>query len=256
MSGTVVFLHAHPDDEAIFTGGTILALVEAGWRVVLVVATDGRLGVPTAAAEPPSTLAHQRARETREACAILGVHRVEHLGYADSGLPGDPANRDPHAFAAVDEGEAAARVAALLVDEAADALVVYDDHGIYGHPDHVAVHRVGRAAAERTGTPHVYEVTVDREYLHFVETHLVIEAGAAAAALGLAGTAIGTPTVLVDTTLDVHRHLPRKRAAMAAHRSQIPETAAVLALPDEAFAAVYGFEWYLRSGPPGPLESL
>ena len=41
---TVVFVHAHPDDEAIFTGGTMARLSAAGVPVVLVVATGGELG--------------------------------------------------------------------------------------------------------------------------------------------------------------------------------------------------------------------
>ena len=41
---TVVFFHAHPDDEAIFTGGTMALLAAAGWRVVLVLATAGERG--------------------------------------------------------------------------------------------------------------------------------------------------------------------------------------------------------------------
>src|SRR4051812_28468514 len=44
--GAVVFLHAHPDDEAIFTGGTLRLLADAGWRTVVVFATGGELGAP------------------------------------------------------------------------------------------------------------------------------------------------------------------------------------------------------------------
>ena len=43
---------------------------------------------------------------------------------------------------------------------------------------------------------------------------------------------------------------------MAAHASQIPETSSAMRLPDAGFAAVYGYEWYVRRGPPGPLELL
>ena len=41
---TVLVLHAHPDDEAIFTGITLRRLADAGARTVLVVATAGELG--------------------------------------------------------------------------------------------------------------------------------------------------------------------------------------------------------------------
>ncbi len=255
-----MFLHAHPDDEAIFTGGTMARLAAAGTRVVLVVATQGERGVALASSEAAGSLAAHRRDETAEAAALLGAARLEFLGYEDSGMLGDPANTAPGAFWSADTDTVATHLASLLREERASALVVYDEHGIYGHPDHVKVHRVGVEAARRAEVQTVYEVTVDREYLHFVETHLVSEAGqalaAGAASLGIAASGVGVPTVLVSTTVDVRAQLDVKRAAMAAHASQIPETASALRLPIEEFAGVYGYEWYIRQGPPGPLEAL
>ena len=246
---SVVFFHAHPDDEAIFTGGTIARLAEAGVRVSVVIATGGELGNHHGGATP---LAVHRVEETRAACAVLGAHRVEFLGYEDSGLTTPGLALPDRAFALADVDEAAARLAAVLDEESASALVFYDEGGIYGHADHLAVHRVGRRAAELAGTATVYESTVDHEYLHFVETHLV----------GLAALAMheevptGLPTVLITTTLDVTAVLDRKRRAMAAHASQIPHDSAVLQLDGDTFAGVYGYEWYVRSGPIGVLDEL
>ena len=257
-AGAVVFLHAHPDDEAIFTGGTMAKLAEAGYRVVLVVATGGELGVAIgpAVGDGPDQLGPTRLAETREAAEQLGVARLEFLGYRDSGMAGDQGNLHPDAFVQADVAAAAGRVAALLAAEQAAALVIYDEHGIYGHPDHVQVHRVGLAAAAAAGVGVVYEATVDREYLHFVETHLVVEAGGVTGELGLAASGLGVPTVAVTTMVDCRDVLERKRRAMVAHASQIPETASAMRLPTEAFAAVYGYEWFLRNGPPGPVEVL
>ena len=254
-SRAVVFLHAHPDDEAIFTGGTIVKLAAAGWRVVLVVATGGELGVPVRP-QDDSSVRDLRQQETRAAAEILGIARVEFLGYRDSGMAGAPDNAHADAFASADAGEVGAAVAAVAVEEGAEALVAYDEHGIYGHPDHVKVWEAGTEAAARAGLPVLYEATVDREYLHFVETHLVVEAGGHTAELGLAATRLGVPTVAVSTMVDVRDVLAVKRRAMTAHASQIPETASAMRLPTEAFAAVYGYEWYVRHGRPGPLESL
>ena len=133
------------------------------------------------------------------------------------------------------------------------AVVGYDDDGIYGHPDHVQVTRMARAAAAWPGVPTVYGATVDREYLHFVESHVVAEAGARRRP---------RPRALAHRRghrrgrrrrRRAHR-LADKRAAIAAHASQIPESASVLQLPDDHFADVYGWEWYVRWGAPGPLE--
>ena len=257
-SGAVVFLHAHPDDEAIFTGGTMARLAGAGHRVVLVVATGGELGMPSGMVGVLSgeELRARRRDETAQAAEALGVSRLEFLGYRDSGVAGDPANHAPGSFFSAPADDVAGRLATLLREEEAGALVVYDEHGIYGHPDHVKVHVVGHGGARQAGTPIVYDATVDREYLHFVETHLVVEASGADTTLGLAASTIGLPTVAVTTTVDVRDVLAVKRAAMACHGSQIPETASALRLPTQAFTAVYGWEWYVRHGPPGLLDEL
>jgi LmbE family N-acetylglucosaminyl deacetylase len=256
---TVVFFHAHPDDEAIFTGGTMALLAGAGWRVVLVVATAGEQGLTAAGVGPEVPLAVRRTAETAQAAECLGAQRIEFLGYHDSGLD-KPGDRPAGAFADAPVAEAAARLAGILAEERARALVSYDARGIYGHVDHVHVHLVGLAAAEEAGVPTVYESTVDREYLHFVETHLVVEATIATqperTGLGLAAAPLGLSTVEVDCTVDVRPVLPVKRQAMSAHASQIPETSSAMRLPDADFAAVYGYEWYARRGPLGPIDEL
>ena len=246
---TVVFFHAHPDDEAIFTGGTIARLTGAGHRVVVVIATSGEQGRHHGGG---GSLGDHRADETRAACALLGVERVEFLGYEDSGIaaPGEPMH--DAAFALADVHEAGARLAGIIRDAGAGVLVYYDEGGIYGHADHLAVHRVGRRAAELAGVPTVYEATVDREYLHFVETHVV---DLAAVSMHEA-VPTGVPTVLVSTTIDVTPVLAAKRAAIAAHASQIPAESTVLGFDDDTFAGVYGYEWYVRTGPPSVLDDL
>ena len=77
---TVVFFHAHPDDEAIFTGGSIWLLAEGGWRVVVVIATGGEWG-EAAAGFGHADLAGVRRQETLDAARVLGIARVEFLGY-------------------------------------------------------------------------------------------------------------------------------------------------------------------------------
>jgi LmbE family N-acetylglucosaminyl deacetylase len=258
-TGAVVFVHAHPDDEAIFTGGTMVRLAAVGVPVVLVVATGGELGEIRPGFEPavttPEALAEIRRDECRAAGALLGASDTVFLGYRDSGMAGDPANDDPECFWQAEVEAAGARLAEVLRSVGAVAVVGYDDFGIYGHPDHVQVARVTEAAARSAGVETVYAATVDREYLHFVESHVVEEA-VLADDLGLVRSRIGVSSVEVTTAVDVRGVLAAKRAAMAAHASQIPESASALQLPEAHFADVYGTEWYLRAGPPGPLDGL
>jgi len=114
MPYTLVLFHAHPDDEAIATGGTMARAKSEGHRVVLVSATRGELGehAPDSLA-PGEELVDRRVAELHAAADILGVDRVEFLDYLDSGMAGEPTNDAPGSFASADVDEAAARLAKI-----------------------------------------------------------------------------------------------------------------------------------------------
>jgi LmbE family N-acetylglucosaminyl deacetylase len=247
---TVTFFHAHPDDEAIATGGTMVGLADAGHRVVLVTATRGELGEePEGLLDPGETLVDRRRAELAEACRILRVDRQEFLDYLDSGMAGTSDNDRPGSFATADIDEAAAALARVLDEEASDVLVIYDEHGGYGHPDHVQVHRVGMRAAELAGTPIVYMATMDRDF--FAE--LAAEADQLdwqpPENVSEGMDTMGEPASRITTEVDVTRWTSLKREAMRAHASQIAETSFFLAMPDDTFSVVWGREWYIRVRP-------
>jgi LmbE family N-acetylglucosaminyl deacetylase len=250
---TAVFFHAHPDDEAIATGGTMAKAATAGHRVVLVVATKGEHGeVEEGYLDDGEELWQRRVQETEAAAKALGVHRVEFLGYVDSGMIDTPENKAPESFWQADVEEAAERLATILREEKADILTAYDSDGGYGHPDHIQVHRVGLRAAELAGTPRFFEATMNRDHLR-----RVIEAAAATGAIPAdevpdvsEASTFGRPESVITTTVDVGDHLAAKRASMAVHASQIPEDSFFLKMPDEAFAAAFGLEWFIRHGVP------
>ena len=239
LSGrTVVVLHAHPDDESIFTGATIRRLTDVGVRVVLVTATCGELGgsrIPLAADE---TLAERRLVELEWAAERLGVARLVFLGRRDSGMPGTADNVHPGALAAADADRLSRRVAQLALAENAEALVYDDSRGIYGHPDHVAVHHIGSRAAAMVGITG-YESTIDRDRLRAAGPHLV-DAAAQATAVGY-----GLPAEQITLTVEASSdELAAKRAAIAAHVSQVdPRVTA-----SDRFEAAYRFEWFRRAG--------
>src|SRR5690349_3047296 len=161
MARTCVFFHAHPDDEALLTAGTMAMLAAQGHRVVLVVATLGESGLAADAAR--GHLAEVRRAELAASARTLGCARIVSLGYADSGwewpLGRPPGGGPDGAFADADVEGAARRLAATLREERADLLTTYDPAGGYGHPDHVQVHRVGARAAELAGTSVVLQAT-------------------------------------------------------------------------------------------------
>jgi LmbE family N-acetylglucosaminyl deacetylase len=253
---TLVLFHAHPDDECITTGGTMARAAAEGHRVVLVCATRGELGeVPDGALAPGESLRDRRVVEVQDAARILGAARVAFLDYHDSGMAGEDTNTAPGAFAAADVDEAATRLAAILREEDAEVLTVYDDHGNYGHPDHIQVHVVGVRAAELAGTPRVYEATVNRDHLIALMREREGELAEIPDAPDPEEMDLGVAASEVTTTVDVREYMAQKRAAMVAHATQIPADSFFLQLPEEAFAAAFGQEWFIRRGPErAPVE--
>lgn len=252
--GTLVCFHAHPDDESISTGGTIARAVAEGHRVVLVVATNGEHGEVPDDLAPGETLVDRRRAETERSCTVLGVHRLVWLGYADSGMTGWDQNDHHDSFLQADVEAAAERLAAVLREERADVLTVYDWHGNYGHPDHIKVHTVGHRAAVLAGTPRVFEATMNRdEIVRLMER---------AAELGVEGpdddfdpngpaddgNPMGTAEAELTHAVDVRAYIVQKRASIACHASQVTDSGFFLQMPDEVFADAFGTEWYIERG--------
>ena len=261
MGRTLVAFHAHPDDEALLTSGTMARAAAEGNRVVLVVATDGGLGLASSdfVGASDTKLGSVRMAELRVSARALGTARVETLGYADSGLgpetPPDPPGRVR--FVRADPEEAAERLAAILREERADVLLTYDANGGYGHRDHVKVHHVGARAAELAGTPRVLQATVPRDLLlrgirlaaKFYRFPPEFEPSSFERAY--------SASAAVTHRIDVRRYASQKRASMRAHASQSSADggadrtlAAFLRIPRPLFALVYGREWFVDAARP------
>jgi len=244
VSFTVVFLHAHPDDEAILTGGTMAKLADEGHRVVLVTATAG---------EPGGSLASIRSAELAESAKLLGCARVEMLGYADSGM--DAGSAPPDSFSRIAPEGPAERLASILREERADMLVGYDPAGGYGHPDHVQVHRVARIASSSIApVPLLLEATVDRRALRAAVAvgNLVRRRGRDLTPPGAAG-GFADPSAITHA-VNVTRFAGIKRSAIAAHASQGTADSAdrslawLVRLPMPVFRLAMGREWFTEVG--------
>ncbi len=266
---TLVCFHAHPDDEVISTGGTIARAAAQGHRVVLVVATNGDHGEVPDDLGPGETLVDRRRAETEASAQVLGIARVVWLGYADSGMTGWEQNAHPESFHLAAPDEAGARLAEILRDESADVLTIYDWHGNYGHPDHIAVHRVGLVAAQLVPGVRVLEATMNRDaFVRMIEA-----ARAAGAPVGSPddeqeldvdfdpngpaddGNPMGTPEAELTLAVDVSAYLDAKRQAMRCHRSQIEDTSFFLQMPDDAFAQSFGTEWFIEHDAQPPVRN-
>ena len=253
--GTLVCFHAHPDDEAIATGGTMAKAAAAGHRVVLVVATGGEFGETPEDLADGETLTDRRRAETERSSQGLGVSRIVWLGYQDSGMVGWTQNEDPASFHQASLDEAAERLADILREEAADVLTTYDWHGNYGHPDHVKVHHVGHLAARLAGTPTVYEATMNREHIARL-MEMAREAGGVDEERIQTddGNPFGMSEADLTTAVDVTAHLDVKKSALRAHASQITDTSFFLTMEADVFAMAFGTEWFIRRDAPAGIH--
>jgi LmbE family N-acetylglucosaminyl deacetylase len=248
---TVVAFHAHPDDEVLLTGGTLALLAAQGHRTVVVVACDGIIGAATG---PDG---QRRMDELRASARVLGVARVAHLGYADSGhgplLYADPPDRPRFVRASVDE--AARRLADILREEHADLLIGYDAQGQYGHRDHVHVHHVALRAARLAGTPRVMQATVPRE--PFVRVNRLLRLARMNRTPAYPTfKAFGSPRAEITHRIDVRAFADTKRRALTCHTSQLSgrtrmgRLARVLVrLPAPIIGLVLGREWFVAVSP-------
>ena len=256
---TIVFLHAHPDDEASQTSGSMARAVSEGHRVVVVFGTHGDHGEAPDDLAPGETVVDRRRTEAEASAAVIGLHRIVWLGYTDSGMTGWEQNSHERAFAAVPLDEAAARFAAVLDEEDADVAVGYDWHGGYGHPDHIRVHHVLHRGAELAARrPRVLESTFNRDALR----RLVEAAKAAGQVVDDPdapmddGNALGSAEAEIHWRVDVSPWLDTRRAALEAHSSQATDVGQMLALPPEVFAVIFGHEHYIEPGRlPGMVEA-
>ncbi|GAA3614642.1 PIG-L family deacetylase [Kineosporia mesophila] len=254
---TLVSFHAHPDDEALLTGGTLARVAAMGHRVVLAFATDGEAGLASTAASG-SDLRQTRVKELERAAGALGCARVVRFALPDSGwIPGHVP--DEGTFSRLPVEDASAALTQVLEEEQADALTIYDPAGGYGHPDHQQVHRAGMHAAFLAGTPCVLEATLPRQpLLRFVRLARWVPGLLDSVEAQRFETAF-TPREEITHQVDVRPYLKAKRRALQAHASQAssdsgPRTLRLLlSLPTPVFQRVAGKEYFVERTPPSSI---
>jgi N-acetyl-1-D-myo-inositol-2-amino-2-deoxy-alpha-D-glucopyranoside deacetylase len=230
-------VHAHPDDEALFTGGILARYHDEGARTAVVTCT-WREGT-------------RRVAELRRSLGILGAGAPRLLGFGDAGMD------QPERFVDAPFDVAVGRLVAHLREFRPEAVVTYDAFGTYGHPDHVHAHRVTLAAVEAAGYPQLYPEAGPpwRPAVLYQATFPRSAIGSAARALGAAepqpGPGVpGVPDERIAVAVDVRDWLERKWSALLAHESEIERGAGAarfIALPERVREAMLGTEWFLRT---------
>lgn len=248
---------AHPDDETLGVGGVLARYAHEGVEAYLITATRGELGWPWEAKPYPGQkeLGHLREAELRCAAEVLGIKEVFLLDYVDGSL------------AKIDQLEAALQIAELIREIRPQVVVTFDPHGVYGHPDHMAISQLTTGAVVQAGSqpgssglaPH----QIDKLY-YFVETHENLkhyEDVFGEIAMQVDGTlrkAKAWEAWAVTTRLDCSAYWRQVWQAVECHRSQVPGLQAMLELPEADQQAIWStyslYRVFSRVSPTVELE--
>ncbi len=149
----LLIVYPHPDDETFTSGGTIARYSSAGVAVHYACMTRGECGTIEPRLRGEESVAVLRTAELLCAAEALGLAAIHFFGYRDSGMPGAPGGRHPDAFVAAPLERVAGQLAALIRAVRPQVVVTFGPYGGYGHPDHIRVHEVTRAAFAEVGDP-------------------------------------------------------------------------------------------------------
>jgi LmbE family N-acetylglucosaminyl deacetylase len=260
---TLLAVFAHPDDESYLCGGTLARYAAAGARVVLVCATRGEAGeIADPALAAADTLPAVREAELRVAAEALGIAEVHLLDFRDGTLMDVPF---------LDGVE---QVSALMAAARPTIVLTFGPEGVYGHPDHVAVHRWTKEAflhgeqalAERDGEPRgrvtapppitpaaerLYYCAPPRSWYRAVSERC--QARGVHDRYGPRVEVLGVPDELVTARLDVAAYAPRRLAAIRAHATQLPADHPWATLPEPDILPLFAAESFTRAWPRPPI---
>jgi len=267
---TLLCVHPHPDDETISCGGILARAAASGNRAVVVTCTGGEEGENLAGIDlGDRDLPELRREELADALAALGVDHHHWLGYRDSGMADTPTNDHPDSFHRAPVDEAASRLATIIRAERPEVVVSDDRNGTYGHPDHIKGYLVTVRAVELAADPDAAlpgePWRIAKRYVHTLGRERLLASHRALLSAGLPSpfgeedidgpesVPFGIDDELVTTEVEVGRWLDRKRAALAAHRSQIGPESFFLNIPKDVVGTFFGIEQFvLEAGRPGP----
>jgi N-acetyl-1-D-myo-inositol-2-amino-2-deoxy-alpha-D-glucopyranoside deacetylase len=217
---TLIAIFAHPDDEAFGTGGTLTKYARQGVEVHLVTATLGEAGrVANPAVNVDCPLGAWREQELRCACECYGLAGLHLLGYMDGQTT------------VVPQSGAVYKIVTLLRRLKPQVVISFGPEGIYGHYDHLAVHRWATAAVElagqadcwgKAGPPHrvakFYHRAMFEEQVAQIEE---INGSSFVLIDGVPFPFSGYPAEKITTVIDVSEYTQAKLAGIRCHASQL-----------------------------------
>jgi LmbE family N-acetylglucosaminyl deacetylase len=240
-------IFAHPDDESLGTGGTLVKYATEGIETYLITATRGERGWWGSEADYPGPAALGRTREAelRSAAQVLGLREVVFLDYMDGEL--DQASPQ----------EVIAKLTAHIRRIRPDVVVTFDPDGVYGHPDHIAISQLTTAAimaaadsayADSGRPPHrVSKLYYRSSTSEDLAAYQVAFGDLVMHIDGVERRATGWPAWAISTRIDTAEYWPQVWEAVACHRSQLPGYQALKNLPPEHHQNLWGQQTFYRA---------
>jgi LmbE family N-acetylglucosaminyl deacetylase len=250
---------AHPDDESLALGGTLVSYAAQGMEVSIVMATRGEAGWQGAKSEDPGPekLGKLREAELRAAVKYLGASELVFLDYIDGQL------------GEVDSEEASARIAGEIRRFRPQVVVTFGPDGAYGHPDHIAISQFTTAAVIRAadscaivpGYPEPHDVA-KLYYRIWTEEELRVYAeifGETTIAVGSTRRSFVTwPDWAVSAKVNTAGFWVNITSAVREHRSQIGDVALIDRLSragqERLWAAQHFYRAFSTVSPAGVTE--
>jgi N-acetyl-1-D-myo-inositol-2-amino-2-deoxy-alpha-D-glucopyranoside deacetylase len=223
MTKTLLVVLAHPDDEAFGTGGTLARYAANGVNVHLICATKGESGkITDPTIDPTIDKGLLREAELRASCKALGIHEPIFLGYLDSGRFERTQHNNAQALMNVDDLEIEQKILGHMEVLRPDVMLTFDPHGIYGHIDHIKIHRAATAAFWSAGK--VMKEPPKRLFysaMSSVRMKQLQQIRETSPMSKLDADIYGVSEDSFAAILWVENYVAQKQAAIAAHRSQV-----------------------------------
>jgi len=233
VTGGLLVIGAHPDDEVLLAGGTLAASAAAGLRTGVLCLTCGEKGpIADPALTTRQTLAEVRLEELRASCRELGVSFSACWRCSDGSLRWS--NRSP----------IVRQLAALLEARRPEAVITFGADGLYHHPDHIATHELTLAAVERLAYPPALYRSVWPRGLVSELARTLRQRGFPDDMWELEPDAFGTDDLTDSFAIDVRTFADLKVLALRAHRTQVPDSHAFASLDPELAKRFLGTEWF------------
>lgn len=250
----VLAVFAHPDDESWGCAGTFALYSKLGVECHLLTATAGEAGFPDNLMQelPETERKAIRAQELEEAAKIVGLASYRILGIPDGGVEAEREHLESAVSAEIERLRPA-------------AVITFDETGITGHSDHIAVHEAVTAAFSNSrarGCRLFYQLLPERSVRAMLDANEKLQSsppflpkpweGRPPQKDGSAGPHF-VPDARIDVEIDTAEFASIKRDAIAAHRSQTSGLRFLEDASEQVLRLVFAKEYYqLAAGPALP----